>query len=465
MSVATDKTLVAMIEQKDVFFKLIDYLDAQALGEEIPLSLYYGSVRTLLHRQSDDREKRRLQEIFEPENLLRAGLLIELDKHRGILVLQNFVLDMFRHFDRSRLRELSSEQLEVLRQSLNHSLERMQTCVMLQGDVVFEEVLGAFYENVRNTLGRIKQNVSSLQGQAEHLSKIIEAHDLSNLEQTQQVNKALEEISRIYQRHVLPTLQFLNERENLKSGLPALTAIGEIAALLEKASLPVLSQRVLFAKNSIRSYAKDVELIRKTLERYVRQSARQRQQYDCIEAVFNELRAETQNLQDGKLNTKYLANDSDVFVLAHVFNGLKGHKFDAKLEWGNEHQALLFAEHLRITLPKLRDKQSQELVRLAGLDNDAYLKEQQITRRKQKIQQLIEQCELPVTHDDVHAFLHELLQTRLQGYVLSDLLDGLGWFRSRLSIPLLPVFELRHISYAGMCLDYYPLSLGATSHD
>ncbi|WP_417228318.1 hypothetical protein [Amphritea sp.] len=464
MSVATDKTLIVMIEQKDVFFKLIDYLDAQELGEEIPLSLYYESIRALLNRQSDEREKRRLQEVFEPENLLRAGLLIELDKHRGILVLQNFVLDMFRHFDRSRLRELSSEQLEVLRQSLNHSLERMQTCVMFQGDVVFEEILGAFYENVRTTLGRIKQNVSSLQGQAEHLSKIIEEHDFSNLEQTQQVNKALEEISRIYQRHVLPTLQFLNEQENLKSGLPALTAIGEIAVLLEKAGLPVISQRVLFAKNSIRSYAKDVELIRKTLERYVRQSARQRQQYDCIEAVFNDLRAEAQNLQDGKLNTKYLANNSDVFALAHIFNGLKGQKFDAKLEWGNEHQSLLFAEHLRVALPKLRDTESKQLVRLTGLDNDAYRKEQEVTRRKRKIQRLIEQCELPVAHEDVHVFLHEFLQAHLKGYVLSDLLDSLGWLRSRLPCPLLPVFELRQISYSGMCLDYYPLSLGQ-QHD
>jgi hypothetical protein len=465
MSVATDKTLIAMIEHKGVFFTLIDYLDEQTQGEEIPLSLYYQSIRALLNRQIDDRDRRRLTDVFEPDNLLKAGLLIELDKHRGILVLQTFVLDMFRHFDRSRLRELSSEQLEMLRQSVNHSLGRMRACAILPGDDAFEEVLGVLFENLRNILGRIKQNVSSLQGQAEHLSQIIELHDISNLQQTQQVNKALEEISRIYQRHVLPTLQFLNERENLKSGLPALTAVGEIALLLEKSDQPVLSQRVLFAQNSIRSYAKDVELIRKTLERYVRQSARQRLQYDCIEAAFNELRAETQNLQDGKLNTKYVAKGADVFVLAQVFNGLKGHKFDAKLDLGHENHGLLFEEHLRVSLPKLRDKQSQALAYLAGLNNDADLKAQQITRRKRQIQRLVEQCPLPETHADIHAFLHHYLQSELQDYALHDLLDGLGWLRSRLSLPLMPFFELRHLHHAGMCLDYYPLTLGLLSND
>tara|TARA_Y100000782_G_scaffold113938_1_gene148446 strand:+ start:140 stop:1534 length:1395 start_codon:yes stop_codon:yes gene_type:complete len=464
MIVSTDRTLIAMIEHKQVFLDLIDYLDEQEEGEEIPLSVYYERVRRLINSFDDEREQKRVRQAFDIDNLQQAGLLIDHDRHRAVVSFASFVIDMFRHFDNGRLRELSSEQLEALRTEQNLSLERLKECRILPGDEQFDDLLVVIFERLRNAQARIKQNISSLQGQAERLSKIVEEHDLNDLEQTRRTQKALEEINRIYQKHVLPTLQFLNEREHLKIGLPALTAVEEIASELESAGLPSVSQRVLFAKNSIRSYAKDVEVIRKTLERYVRQSDRQRHQYDCIEAAFNQLRDEFQLLHDGKLNNKYMDSEAEVFRAGRMFSGLKKQRFDAKLDWNGIDHAQCFDEHLRVELPKLREKKRNALAKFTDKDirdqQDRYL-----MIKKRKIQSLMSNCDIPARHDDIHQYVHEYLQEQLENYSLGDLLEGLSWLRSRIEMPLRPMFGLNTLRHAGLCLEYFPLMLEGDCSD
>ncbi|MGB0662185.1 MAG: hypothetical protein ACPGMR_00165 [Pontibacterium sp.] len=465
MIVSTDKTLIAMIEKKDIFWDLIDYLDEQQEGREVPLSFYYERVRKAIQSVEQERDQKRLRQTLDIDNLAHSGLLMEVDRHRSVMVFQPFVIEMFRHFDRSRLRELSSEQLEALRSDLNNSLKRLQECRILQGDEEYEQVLVVLFERLRNAHARIKQNVLSLQGQADYLSKVVEEQDIADLEQTLNAKKALEEINQIYQKHVLPTLQFLNEREHIKTGYPALTAVEEIATILQKAGMPSVSQRVLYAKNSIRAYAKDIEVIRKTLERYVRQSARQRHQYDCIESAFNKMREQVFTLYDGKLNSKYLDSRLDIFEYGKVFAGLKKLRFDARLEWGDINHTQCFNEHLRVALPRLQNNQKSGVAELDSQDDNRYQQEQLLIRRKLDIQALMESCEIIEGESDVHHYIHNYLAERLSGYALPDLLEGLGWLRSRLDTPLKPQFSLSRIHYKGQCLEYFPLALGSVTYD
>ena len=457
MSVSTDITLIRMIENKQVFLGLIDYLDKQEQGGEIPLALYYKLVAGVINNQVEVKA-RQLKETFDLDNLLKAGLLLELDKSRNILVFQGFVIDMFRHFDKSRLRELSSEQLESLRQDLNDSFDRLNSISLSPGDDTYEEVVALLFERLRHTHGRIKQNITSLQGQAESLSAIAEAENVQDLAQTRLIREALIQINRIYQRHVLPTLQFLNEREDLKEGVPALTAVSEIAQLFEQAGFPDISQRIQFAQGSIRSYSKNVEIIRKALERYVRQGKRQRHQYDCIEQLFNQLKEESQLTQNGKLNNKYVNRDSEAFHFAYQFNGLKTHRFDARLDWRDRHQSILFTEYLRVALPKLREKLQSQLANLNS-KNSLNQNEQQHIHHKMNIQKLMEKYVLPEQSDDLHLLVHTYLYSTLSNYKLVDLLDGLGWLRSRIDQPIKIQFPLKEIIYSGLKLVYYPLQL------
>ena len=155
MIVSTDRTLIAMIENKQVFLDLIDYLDEQGEGDEIPFSVYFARIRRLISSMDDEREQKRLRQIFEIENLQQAGLLIDMDRHRAVISFESFVVDMFRHFDRGRLRELSSEQLEVLRTDQNLSWARLKECSVLPGDEQFDDLLVVVFERLRNAQARI----------------------------------------------------------------------------------------------------------------------------------------------------------------------------------------------------------------------------------------------------------------------------------------------------------------------
>ncbi len=456
MNLATDQTLIGLIAQKPLFFSLIDYLDARGEGHEISLGFYFAAVRQQVDSLVDPRERSRVRKLLEPEHLWRSGFLAAWDKARGSLVFQPFLMELFRHLERSRLRELTPEQLESLRLELNHSLQRLQSVPVTQGDAGFEDILQLLMDRLGNVLGRIRQNVASLQGQAEHLSRLIEEENPGDRESVRETAFALQEVNRIYSRHVLPTLRFLNEQEHYPEGLPALTAAGECASILLSAGLPGLSQRIQFAKNSIRSYAKDVENIRKTLERYVRQSALQRHQYDCIEEAYNRLRERVSDLAGGR--SRLLDSECLDELGGASFAGLKRHRFDARLEFHGAAQKPLFDEWMRVQLPLVRARHGGTAVaQLSG----AGFQEQGARRqalRKEQLKRLAMGYPLPDMVEDLHQQLHEYLGQQLSDYALADLLDALGWVRGRIAGQRLqPSPGLRRIRHAGLCLEYYPL--------
>lgn len=452
MIVSTDKSLITMIEHKDLFFMLIDHMDHQNSSDEVPVQIYNQLLRGLLERQTDV-EQRRLRAILDLENLHRADLVIEIDSNRGVFVLASFVVEMFRHFDRRRLRELSSAQLEDLRCRLQESRDQLSKTSLLQGDRAFDEQLELLRDRIRNTHVKMRDNVSSLLGQAERLSEIIEQKNLDNLEQSIQASKALEQIDQIYQFHVLPTLQFLNEREAFKDGQPALTSLRDISNLFDKAQLPELSQQMKYASASLRAYASDVEKIRRSLERYVRQNTKQRMQYNAIESAFNDLLQSARTLQDGSLKNNVLRHDDPVFTTGQLFSGLRVIRYNARLEWHGKDQRLLFEEFLRVRLEQLTQRRVETGIVDLDAETDGFDWQQQT--RKETIRLLVSEWQIPIECDDLHKMMHEYLLIHLHDYELSDLLEAMKWCVAEKKLQLKPVFSQRVIKHKGYELTYY----------
>lgn len=456
MIVSTDKTLIAMIEHKTIFLALIDHIDQQGGPGEVPTKLYHQLVRAMLEQQTAV-EQKRLRAILDLDNLRRADLVIEVDRNRAVFVLAPFVVDMFRHFDRRRLRELSSAQLEDLRRRFQGSLEALTRCALHEGDRQFDEQLELLREHVRYTQAKMRDNVSSLQGQAERLSEMVEQLELGDLEQSRQASRALEQIDQIYRHHVLPSLQFLNERESLKNGQPALTSLRDIATLLHKAGLPHLSQQLRYASASIRAHAKDVEIIRRSLERYVRQNARQRLQYNAIETAFNEMLQAARSLQDGSLRNNQLRADDPVFRIGQIFSGMRAVRYNARLEWHGHDQRLHFEEFLRVRVDQLRQQSS--VTRVVELDAESEDFERQQQYRKEMIRQRVSEWSPPGDCDDLHKALHLHMREALPDYQLSDLLEAIKWCMSEKDFTVMPTFRQRALQHNGFELVYYVRAL------
>lgn len=462
MIVSIDKTLIAMIEHKEVFLRLIDHIDQQGGSGEVPIQLYHQLIRAMLARQTEV-EQKRLSAVFDLDNLRRADLVIEIDPSRSILVLAPFVVEMFRHFDRRRLRELSSAQLEALRRRFQDSHEALMRCTLQPGNRQFDEQLELLRENIRYTQARMRDSVNSLQGQADRLAEMVEQREPGNLEQSLQASRALEQIDRIYRHHVLPGLEFLNEQEALKDGQPALTSVRNIAVMLQQAGLPEISQQVRYAGAAIRAYARDIEKIRRSLERYVRQNARQRLQYNAIETAFNELLHRARSLQDGSLRNNLLRTDDPVFRLGQIFSGLRTLRYSARLEWHGQDQRLSFAEFLRVRIDQLRLQNRKPGV--AELDAEHEGSERQQQYRKERIRQLVRTWPTPESCDDLHRALHDYLQQALDDYQLVDLLEAIKWCVSEKALRIMPAYRQRNIEYKGFELVYYVRALEPADAD
>lgn len=473
MIVAADKTIILMIEHKHVFFDLIDYLDETGGSDEIPIVLYNARARKILDeissgannngKDGNDTTRTKLAAALEINNLERANLVIQVDPRRGVMVFAPFLLEMFRHFDNTRLRQLTSADLESLRISFNNSLTDMKPLVLQPGQDSFDDQLVLLRDRIRFAQSKMKENVRSLQGQADRLAQVVEDMSHENLEEVQQAQAAMDAINRIYIRHVLPTVQFLNEQEHIKSGLPALKALSLIAEDLSQAGQHDIAQQILYAVSSIRSYRHDVDVIRKSLERYVRQNEQQRRQYDSIESAFNALLLACRNLHDGKLKNNVLALTHEVFNRTPTFHGLKRQINPTRIEWHQVDHWRCLDEYLRVTLPALRTSVSSTV----ALDGKADAEAQAVRKsdaRKALISLEVEHWNAPEHNDDAHNSLHQHLMAILPNYELDDLVEAFSWLGHRTDIELVPAYRCRSIEHEGYMLTYYSVIMERSAH-
>jgi len=123
MNVALDRTLILLIEHKDMMFQLIDYMD-QNRRKDIPTQVFINSMLAKLDGLTSKKEVDRLREAFDLDNLIKTGIIFEANKSRGTIALQPAVLDIFRLFDKERVRGLSSADLENIRVQLEKKIKK-----------------------------------------------------------------------------------------------------------------------------------------------------------------------------------------------------------------------------------------------------------------------------------------------------------------------------------------------------
>ena len=90
---------------------------------------------------------------------------------------------------------------------------------------------------------------------------------MGSVEGAAETRKALEHINRIYQRYILPALEFLDPKTRFKQGIPAVTAIRRIAKLTADSAFPSLNEELQLSANAIHSYVNDIDALRLSLER------------------------------------------------------------------------------------------------------------------------------------------------------------------------------------------------------
>ena len=465
MIVATDVTITTMIEHKKIYLDLIDHMDQFGVGDEVSVRLYEHKLRGLLDAvaplqrgrggvEKVDAVRRKLEATLDIANLQRAGLVLQIDRSRGVMAFAPFLIEMFRHFDLARLRHLNSADFEAIRRSFNELQKVFLSMPSYSAnDDEFVEQIGVLRREVRFAQTKMKESVESLHRQSRRLADIVDTMRAEVIGESQQAQEALREINHIYIRSIIPSLEFLNQHTDLKNGVAALTALTEIGDHLFNMGNKVLGSQIHYAVETIRSYRHDIEIIRSSLMRYVQQSRTQRYSYDCIERAWNSIHSASKVLQDGSLKGNKLQLDHEVFQVNRTFHGLKTRQYEAKIEWSTQNHRILLQEHLRTTLPRVKEAKVS-IHRIEGLPDEKGKDLLRLDMRMAAIGALTEQW-LAEDTDDVHVAMFRLLHTQLQDFDLSDVLTSLTFLLHREGFSISPVFQMGMIETEAQSMRYY----------
>jgi len=232
MNIALDRTLILLIEHKDMMFRLIDYMD-QNQRKDLPTQVFFNSIRIKLDSMGSKKETERLNDAFDLGNLIKTGLISEFNKSRGTIAFQPAVLDIFRLFDKERVRGLRSADLENIRIQLENAYQQLEALSFASDNLAFLEQHDHLFDLLRRINSQIQNNTDHLQHEADRLSKRLDHNQtLLSVDESRQHREMLALVKRIYDREIIPTLEFLNTREYSKTKAP-LTVIDEITRLYD----------------------------------------------------------------------------------------------------------------------------------------------------------------------------------------------------------------------------------------
>lgn len=428
MTVNADITLITILEYKQIFFEMIDYADATGVkgSDEFTIPHYNGLLSDLL-KGMKPADRARLADTLRLENLSRNGLLAYLDEKSDRFLLQPFVLDMLRHLDNSRLRELSDTELNGLQVQLTDVLNLVssESFPWWREDVDFKEKLAFILDSVRNTASRIQQNIESLRGQSRRLAKIIDQNGSEPVSRSMQVHDALAKIFEITERHINPTLTFLNPSLDWKGSgnYPPMKIIHMILERFERRGFNDEYNMISRTYWNLLNAGEQISSIRKNLDVYIRLHESQRKLYNRIEERYNDLASRVKALQDGKRKGNRIKSSDAHFDISTRFHGLKVYQstYQTCINWPKDMGRVMLDEHLRIRLDAYRDraqKTARDAKTIRPVSRDA-LK----ARKRMGLLKAAADKVRVETSKDIYSQIHDQLPGLIDDYQLTDLLD------------------------------------------
>ncbi|WP_323844370.1 hypothetical protein [Microbulbifer magnicolonia] len=463
MPVRVDITLIQVLQNKHLFFTLMDRVERD---QKNPSMEFTTSDYDKLLMQSvaglEVVERLKQLDALSLDNLEHCGLLNYRDPQSGRFRLKDFVLEMLRHLDNSRLRELSSAELNQLMAQLEQCYKQVSNPLIpwVVGIPQFDEMLEQVYQTLHGVDSRIRSAVRALKGQAETLAAKVDEQAFNDLEHTDQVREALDSILKIHERYVTPTLQFLDERLDIRrldteldGSYAPMALVRKIVERFQQHNQTEHVARLNRIQLHILGNSQDVGEIANSLETYIKYAQDERRRYNRTEELFNVLKDAVQERQTGQLRNWALRADDPVFNPVRILGGLKSYNrsYNAKLNWPESRGLAEFNELLRVRLknetlhPKAGRKPVQEPPSAAEI-----AKRNAVSR----IMEAMEGFGFDADYQDAYRVLHEYLCATMPGYRLNLLLDALPFLGAKGQLQTHQPAEFSEIDHKDMRLRY-----------
>lgn len=438
MKTNAQHTLSILFQHIEIFFNLIDYYNVQSKTiSEFQISVYESILQSYIRKKvADTHDQKRIASALSLDNLKQCNLLAYMNDAKGIFRIQNDLLSVIKNIDSTRLRELGQPDLDIIYAQIKTQYDYF---VQQQGhyshyNPEFMEHLDALMTIMQEIFSKIEHNVRALDGSAKRLSEIVDSHNFEKHSPTEQVKKAFAEITRIYQRNILPTLAFLTEEAMTKDS-SAIYLIRKIREAFSQTTFYEEASAIATIEMRLLSFVEVITQIRRKLHQYVEMNQRQRALYNAIEQHYNELNSLIINQLDSKLTGKTLSSQHEFFHRATIFNQL--------ISWSRSSLTKPLIE-----LPSdLNTQEAYEYIRSNLKDVEAFQSKKHIPAKKiidvrehilkrkrvERIKRLMHSFHATEC-DDLYLEIHRYLSDKLDQYSLKDIYDARAFLYKKYTI-------------------------------
>ncbi len=413
------ETLRILLSYPDIMYQCIERMD-RAGNKHINESVLAITVKQQI-KSLEMADQQRLLNAFDSNNLHHANVVSNIDKRDDgrYLLFQESIITLFRLCEASLHQEITNAKLRSRMVSLQDVRNRLMSASFIEQDSDYSELNEDITEQLGSLLGMLRNSILAMQRIGETLEEMTADASKSPDEFSQYRQTMFEKTIHLFDRHIKPTLVFLNPDSHFSGGGTNLfKTINEIQTSYTINHKHVMAGHVFSYLMSLSNLFKPVQKVERQIDHFLRKTRTGMLQYNAMESAYRTLKGLYEKTQTSSLKHLYMDtkrfNQFPDFVL-----GLKQHnKRPQTYQFGD---SLSYYENVfsEITL-----RLSQLDIKQPSLSHGHYYKDNQSQKwleRSEHLYQWLDKQTFRPTKDLV-ASLHYRLDGWLEGYCFTDLL-------------------------------------------
>lgn len=211
----TPETLSVILTHRKILSECIRNMDSKRVNY-VSEPFLFSQIKKHTKLVTSDTRKR-IHSAFATDNLLQSHVVMDIDRGQGEsrLYFQEAVIGVVRLCDTSLFKKLTDVQLKSHLNFLNQAYDQMCSGYLTyqEDDDDFIEFIDNLFMHLGQVLSNIRQNVIKMQS----IGKELESITSSSVSSSSNVNDYIQakelwltEIVKLYERHIIPVLEFLN---------------------------------------------------------------------------------------------------------------------------------------------------------------------------------------------------------------------------------------------------------------
>jgi hypothetical protein len=420
-------TLKIMLERPNIMFNVIKQMDRhneRFISEAVVALTVLEDIKNL-----DKKEQQRFKLAFATENLANSHIVADQDQFENVnrLMFQESVLSIFRLCETSLYQELTDSKLKSELASFWHIQSKLQAtnCSFNILDPDYTELVEELLQKLGSLLDLLKRNLVRMQNinsDLEQLSIDVSKEGIDFVEYRQ---KLLDDVTRLYERHILPTQRFVNPDVRLVDGNNLLATINSIKVLFDSHSKRELSDQIFRYSLSFSNIINPLKDVSNQINGFIRKTQKSLTQFNAMEWHFERFKQKYEETLDGRVNRTKI--DSSFAKETLFMNNVKRIPRPKGLKIENNES---YFHNIFTDLTYRIEDQLMTTDGVIDIDGEALISFTSKDRldRARKIYQLIEKLSLRESKD-VIATLHYRLKDLLPKYHFVDLINAVVHFR------------------------------------